>query len=211
VNETWKRRASPGHACALAEKLQLAESLKDGLYWDQTKLEETQIMKTLTYVVLTSALTLLVSVGSASAQAPQTSETAHAKHVLLSPAELQWTDAGPALPPGAQVALLEGDPKQPGPFTIRFKAPDGYKIPPHFHPAVEHVTIISGTLGMGMGEQFDPGKGKELAAGGFGIMPAGMRHFAWTKGETVIQVHGVGPWGITYVNPADDPRKKSGQ
>jgi quercetin dioxygenase-like cupin family protein len=94
-----------------------------------------------------------------------------------------------------------------GPFTLRLQLPDGFSIPPHWHPAVEHVTVISGTFNLSMGEKFDKSGGRALSAGAFAFMPPGMRHFAWTTGETVIQLHGTGPWKINYVNPADDPRK----
>ena len=86
--------------------------------------------------------------------------------------------------------------------------PTGYTIQPHSHPGVEHLTVISGTFNLGMGEKFDKSGGRALGAGGFAFMPPGMKHFAWTTGETVIQLHGVGPWRINYVNAADDPRNK---
>lgn len=130
------------------------------------------------------------------------------EHVMVSPQDLKWQAGPPSLPQGVQVVMLEGDLNQSGPFTLRAKMPANYIIPPHHHPGDEHLTVISGALHMGMGEKLDQSKGHEIAAGGFGIMPAGMRHYAWTKGETVIQVHGIGPWGINYVNPADDPRNK---
>ena len=107
-----------------------------------------------------------------------------------------------------ETAVLFGDPAKEGPFTMRILMPDGYKIPPHIHPKTERVTVISGTFNFGMGDKFDQAATQELPAGAFGFWPAGMTHFAWAKGETVVQVHGVGPWGIEYVNPADDPRKK---
>jgi len=125
---------------------------------------------------------------------------------IYSAAELKWKDGPASLPPGAKVVMLEGDLAKEGPFTLRALLPDGYKIPPHTHPKIEHVTVISGTFYLGMGEKFDQSAGHEMSAGAFGFWPAGMKHFAWTKGETVIQVHGVGPWGINYLNPADDPR-----
>jgi hypothetical protein len=173
-------------------------------------------MKTPINLLLTGAAALCVSVHTARAQdaakaAPQHSTDAHAEHRAFMPSDLEWRPASPMLPPGAQSVILSGDPKQPGPFTVRIKMPDGFKVPPHWHPADEHVTVISGTFGIAMGEQFDPAKGKELGVGGFMVMPTGVRHFAWVKGETVIQVHGIGPWGINYVNPADDPRKKSAE
>ena len=129
-------------------------------------------------------------------------------HGLISPNDVVWGPAPGSLPAGAQAALLEGDPAAPGPFTLRLRMPDGYKIPPHHHPAVEHVTVLQGTFVLGMGEKVNADSEKPLAAGSFAYMPVGMRHFARTQGETVIQLHGEGPWGITYVNPSDDPRTK---
>jgi hypothetical protein len=123
------------------------------------------------------------------------------------PDALAWQDAPASLPAGAKIALLEGDPARPGPFVFRVKFPDGYRVMPHTHPKPERVTVISGTLYFGMGEKFDKSKGREMPAGTFGTWPAGMKHFGWVKGETVLQLHGEGPWTINYLNPADDPRK----
>ena len=95
-----------------------------------------------------------------------------------------------------------------GPVTFRLKFPAGYKVPAHWHPAVEHVTVMSGTLNMGTGDKLDESKTMALPVGSVAIMQPKTPHFAWTKEETVVQVHGLGPWGVTYVNPADDPRKK---
>jgi hypothetical protein len=129
-------------------------------------------------------------------------------HGVFTAVDLAWGQAPPSLPPGAQAALLEGDPAKAGPFTLRLRMPDGYKIPPHYHPAVEHVTVLQGTFVLGKGEKATTDGEKPLAAGSFAFMPAGMRHFARTQGDTIVQLHGIGPWGITYVNPADDPRSK---
>lgn len=134
-------------------------------------------------------------------------EGSMAHHVLVTPSELAWQDGPPSLPPGAQVAVLEGDPAQPGLFTIRVKVPGNYRIPAHWHPADERVTVISGTFHMGMGDVLDPTNGTALPAGSFAMMPAQTHHFAWTDEETVIQLHGEGPWQINYLNPADDPRQ----
>lgn len=128
------------------------------------------------------------------------------EHKMFTAAEMKWADGPPSLPPGVKIAVLEGDPTKTGPFTIRLQAPDGFKIPAHTHPTAERVTVISGTLYLGMGDKLDEAAGRELAAGGFAVMPAGMKHFAWMKGETVVQVHGTGPFAVKYVNPADDPR-----
>lgn len=126
---------------------------------------------------------------------------------FFSPAEVKWIDGPASLPPGVKYAVLVGDPAKEGFFTMRLWMPDGYRVQPHWHPKTEHVTIISGTLNIGMGEKFDQSATRALTAGTFGFWAAGMRHFAWAKGETVLQLNGIGPWMITYVNPADDPRQ----
>jgi quercetin dioxygenase-like cupin family protein len=122
--------------------------------------------------------------------------------------DLKWKDGPPSLPPGAQMVVLEGDPAKAGPFVFRIKAPDGYRVPPHTHTRPERITVLSGTFYVGMGGKFDASAGREMPAGAYGTWPAGMKHFVWTKGETVLQFHGEGPWTIRYVNPADDPRNK---
>ena len=131
------------------------------------------------------------------------------KHVVVMPDELKWGPAPPGLPPGAKLAIIVGDPKKAVPYVFRAKFPDGYKVMPHWHPVDENVTVLKGTFFMGTGEKFDMKAGMELPPGGFSHMPKGTKHFAMAKGETMIQVHGVGPFEIHYVNPADDPRKKS--
>jgi quercetin dioxygenase-like cupin family protein len=121
--------------------------------------------------------------------------------------ELAWKNGPAALPAGARVAVLEGDPKTPNAlFTIRLELPAGYLIPAHFHGADEHITVISGQFDMGVGDRLDFGKLEPCPAGSFMVMPAGTRHFALSREQTVIQVHAVGPWVLTYVNPTDDPR-----
>jgi quercetin dioxygenase-like cupin family protein len=124
------------------------------------------------------------------------------------PDGMTWRDGPPSLPPGAKIAVLEGDPTKSGPFVMRVKLPDGYKVPPHTHPKPERLTVLSGSFHLGMGEKLDPKHAQELTPGTYGTWPAGMKHFAWVEGETVIQLHGDGPWNIDYVNPADDPRNK---
>ena len=126
---------------------------------------------------------------------------------LYQPDALQWKDGPPSLPAGARMAVLEGDPSKEGLFTMRLQLPDGFRIPPHFHGAVEHITVLSGTFNIGMGDRFDEKATTAMGPGAFGYWPAGMRHFVWTKGVTTLQLHGIGPWTITYVNPSDDPRK----
>lgn len=129
------------------------------------------------------------------------------RETIHTPDKIQWQDGPPSLPPGAKFAVLEGDPAKEGFFTMRVRMPDGYKVPPHTHPKIEHATVIQGTLNFGMGPKFDEKATKAMPVGTFGYWPAGMQHFAWVKGETILQLHGIGPWGIQYVNPDDDPRK----
>jgi hypothetical protein len=124
------------------------------------------------------------------------------------PSALRWQDGPPSLPAGAKIAILEGDPTKEGPFVFRLKLPDGYRVPPHTHPKAERVTVIAGALHIGMGEKFDTNKAEEMPAGTYGTWPAGMMHYVWTTGDSVLQFHGDGPWSIKYLNPADDPRNK---
>lgn len=130
-------------------------------------------------------------------------------HIMVVPAYLTWKDGPASLPKGVKSAVIEGDPTKAGPFTMRVKLPANYKIPPHWHPAIEHVTVISGSFNMGLGETFDESKATKLPVGGFAVMQIGTRHFAFTKEGAELQLHGVGPWGINYVNPADDPRNQT--
>lgn len=134
-----------------------------------------------------------------------TADDAAPHHTVVPADGVTWGPAPPVLPSGAQAAVLAGDPSKEGPFTIRLSAPDGYRVPPHFHPTAENVTVISGVFHVGTGDTFDTAKGDKLAAGGFVSLPAGMHHYAWMEGPTVVQVHGTGPFALTYVNPADDP------
>ena len=122
--------------------------------------------------------------------------------------DLKWGPAPAAFPKGAQVAVLSGDPFKDGPYVVRLKMPKDYKIAAHNHPTAEYVTVIAGNFHIGMGDRLDPKKGMNLTAGGYGEAPAKMNHYAWTTSPTIVQVHGQGPFAITYVDPADDPSKK---
>ena len=128
-------------------------------------------------------------------------------HRMVMPADLKWGNV-PSLPPGAQITVIEGPMNEAVPFTIRLKFPKDYMIPAHSHPAIERVTVLSGTFHMGTGDKFDKTKTHALPAGAIGIMQPGANHFAWTAEEVVVQLNGTGPWGVTYVDPNDDPRKK---
>ena len=110
---------------------------------------------------------------------------------------------------GAEFAVLFGDPSKEGLFAMRLKLPKGYEIPPHSHPKPEVVTVISGTFRLGMGETADQSKAQTLPAGSFFAFPPGMAHYASADGETVVQISTNGPWGLTYVNPKDDPRQRA--
>src|SRR5271169_4377398 len=129
------------------------------------------------------------------------------KHAFT-PDAISWDPAPPAVRPGAQFAVLEGDPTaSTGNFTIRLKMPDGFRIAPHWHPNRENVTIISGTFKVGMGDKFDPGKMNVFVAGSFAFLDPDMHHYAMASGETIVQVHGQSPLQFNYVNPDDDPSK----
>jgi len=130
------------------------------------------------------------------------------QHAMVAPDTLKWGDAPPSLPGGAKVAVVSGDPTQPGPFVIRAQMPAGYRIAPHWHPGVENVTVLAGTVAIGMGEKWDDAALKNLAVGGYASLPAEMRHFFTTRSAATIQVHGAGPFAVNYVNAADDPSKK---
>ncbi|MGI8619474.1 MAG: DUF4437 domain-containing protein [Gemmatimonadaceae bacterium] len=119
-----------------------------------------------------------------------------------------WGPGPAALPAGAQAIVLEGDPAKAQLFTLRVKLPNNYVVPPHSHGAWEHVTVISGVLHLGMGDRFTMAGATELRAGSFAAIPSGMRHFVHAAGETVLQIHGMGPFTVTYANPADDPRNR---
>ena len=130
---------------------------------------------------------------------------AFSAHAQMNTDSLKWGPAPAVFPKGAEMAVLSGDPGKTGLFTVRLKMPAGYAIAAHHHPTTEYVTIISGDLGLGMGDQLDKAKGMVLHTGGFAEAPAGMNHFAWAETDAVVQVHAEGPFALTYVNPADDP------
>jgi quercetin dioxygenase-like cupin family protein len=112
---------------------------------------------------------------------------------MLPAPDIKWDEPPPVFAKGAQFVVLSGDPGKPGPFAVRLRMPAGYKIAPHWHPTDEHVTVVSGTFSLGMGEKFDAKATKELAAGGYALMPAEARHFAWTRGGATVQYTAWGP------------------
>ena len=128
-------------------------------------------------------------------------------HIMVTPDQREWKPM-PLLPAGAQVAIIEGPINEAVPFTIQLRLPANFEIPAHWHPWIEHATVLSGSLHMGIGDKLDRSKTKRLPAGSVAVIPAKSNHFSWTDEETTVQVHGVGPLVIHYVNPADDPRRK---
>jgi quercetin dioxygenase-like cupin family protein len=134
-------------------------------------------------------------------------DNSHEKNAFT-PDSISWGAAPQVVRPGAQFAVLEGDPTgSTGDFTIRLKMPDGFRIAPHWHPNRENVTIISGTFKVGMGDEFDPTKMKAFVAGSFAFLDPNMHHYAMASGETIVQVHGQSPLQFNYVNLDDDPSK----
>jgi ketosteroid isomerase-like protein len=130
------------------------------------------------------------------------------EHEMVAPSALVWGDSPPGLPPGARAAIVAGDPGLPGPFVMRAMVPAGFTVPAHWHPTVENVTVLAGTVSISMGDTVDPATTTTLDTGGFVVLPAEMRHTFVAKTAATIQIHGTGPFAITYVNPADDPRTK---
>lgn len=127
-------------------------------------------------------------------------------HVMVAPSGLTWGDPPPALPAGAKLAVVSGDPSKPGPFVLRLQFPAGYKISPHWHPTDENATLLAGSLALGMGDTFDEAKMQPVTAGSFVVLPAETRHYLHVKAASTIQLHGMGPFVLNYVNAADDPR-----
>jgi hypothetical protein len=155
----------------------------------------------------TTTTTKSSSTKSSSSKAHSSSAAKMPDHGGMTPDDMKWGPAPPVFQAGAEMAVLQGNPGAAGQYVVRLKMPDGHKIMPYWHPTTENITVISGTFHFGTGDTFDDSKGMEMPAGSFGYVGPHMNHFAWTTGETVVQVHGQGPFKLTYVNPADDPSK----
>jgi quercetin dioxygenase-like cupin family protein len=150
---------------------------------------------------------LLAAITSVVLFAQQASHDTKSGHASLYPAaSIQWKDGPPSLPPGAKFAILEGDPAKEGMFVMRLRFPDGFHIPAHTHPKHERVTVLQGTFKLAMSDNPKLSEAQALPTGTYGVWPPGMIHAAWAEGETILQLHGQGPWAINYVNAADDPR-----
>lgn len=164
-------------------------------------------------VVLISCMAFAQQAAKKATQAAGTksaTKAAPAAHKnAFTPDEVQWGPAPPFVQPGASLAVLEGNPMgTTGDYTIRLKMPDGYKVAPHWHPKRENVTVISGTLKLGMGDKFDESRMVSLPATSFGYLDPSMHHYVMAKGETVVQIHGMAPVKFNYIDPKDDPSKK---
>jgi mannose-6-phosphate isomerase-like protein (cupin superfamily) len=156
-------------------------------------------------IVITVCAVVAAALVFAAEQSPPTSSTT--EHRVLKPGDLKWWEAPPGLPPGGKMAVLNGDPNQPGPFTVRLNAPAGYKVMPHTHPTAERLTVISGSFKIGMGEKFDEASMQQMTPGSYIVLPANMAHYAKGAGkESIVQIDSEGPFQINYVNPSDDPR-----
>jgi quercetin dioxygenase-like cupin family protein len=153
-------------------------------------------------IIIASTMIIGIAGGTAIAQDHKTQ--------AMTADALKWGPAPPVLPKGVQIAVLAGDPGKKGPFVVRLKIPAGLKVPAHQHPSAEAVTVISGDFRFGMGDKLDESKAEKLGPGGFVDLPANMNHYAFSGGgEVIVQINAEGPFEIKYVNPADDPSKKS--
>ena len=150
-----------------------------------------------------------LSLGSAAIfGAAMQSQAAEQHHTVVPGDAVKWGPAPPSLPPGAQAAILLGNPAKEGPFVLRLKFPAGFIVPPHRHSKDELVTVISGKFAIAAGEKVDRASLKPLPPASFVHLPAGMPHYAWAEAESIVQLNGVGPFDVIYVDPKDDPRKK---
>lgn len=154
------------------------------------------------------ALVVVLAAWAAAEPPAQSGSVACGQHKMVTPAQLTWGPAPPGLPRAVEAAVLEGDPMHAGYFSVRLRIPDGGQVKPHWHSQDEHLTVLSGTFLMGLGEKWDPAQTTALSSGGYMGLPAGEKHFAQARGEVIVQVSGMGPFDIHYVNPADDPRQR---
>lgn len=161
--------------------------------------------------IFTAMVLLLLPILGARAEESAVSAAAGIlkNHIMVPPHEVVWGECPPEIPAGAKCAIIEGDPAAPDTlYAFRSKMPDNYRIPAHYHPMDEHLTVISGTFAMGLGEEFDEKALQPMVAGSYMVMPSRAPHYAMTRGETILQIHGIGPMVFTYVDPTDDPRNR---
>ena len=162
------------------------------------------IVRSTSFIILAALLSGACSKPSSSSDAPS-APTGRASHSVAAQNSVQWGPAPAIFPPGAEMAVMQGDPSSTQEFTIRLRLPNGYKIPPHTHPTTENVTVLTGTFLAGNGGQFDESQMDPVEQNGFLSIPAQHAHYAMARGLTVVQVHAIGPFALTYVNAADNP------
>jgi quercetin dioxygenase-like cupin family protein len=162
------------------------------------------IVRSTSLIIVAALLVGACSKSSSSNDAPS-APARQASHTAVPENSIQWGPAPAVFPPGAEMAVLQGDPSKSEPFTVRLRLPNGYKIPPHTHPTAENVTVLTGTFLAGSGTQFDESQLEEIGRDGFLSIPAEHAHYAMARGLTVVQVHAIGPFALTYVNAADNP------
>jgi hypothetical protein len=154
---------------------------------------------------LAAGIALAILGGAALAQT--TTKIAPEHHSVM-PEQVKWGPPPPGLPPALEAAVIDGDPTQAAFYVVRLRLPDGAQLKPHWHSRDEHITVISGHFLMGMGESWNPSQMRDLPPGGYSSLPATQKHFAQARGQTIVQVDGMGPFDIHYVTPSDDPRSK---
>jgi len=156
--------------------------------------------------VLGCLIALAFAAGPVAAQdAATTAAAPPPAHVFVKAADIKYGDPPPVFAKGMRFSVISGDPSKEGLYVVRIKMPAGYKIMPHFHPTDEHVTVLSGVFALGMGDKLDAKTMTKFPAGGYALLPATMHHYAMAMTAVTIQVHGMGPFALTYVNPEDDP------
>ena len=149
-----------------------------------------------------ACIVLAVMVVFGSGVYSQEKKEATASHKIIHFGDLKWTP----IIKGCDLAVVDGNPDAEGqPFVVRIRCADGAKVPAHWHPTDENLTVLKGTFLVGMGETFDESKLQTMNVGNFTTVPKEMRHFAMNKGETIVQVHGAGPFKVNWVNPSDVP------
>jgi len=157
-------------------------------------------MKSTRLMFVSSTVLLALAIGGLTA-------VAQSSHIVVTADKLQWGPAPPVLPPGAQLAVLEGNPGEKGPVVMRLKMPANYRIPAHWHTNDERLTILSGTFYIGGGDKLNMQAGQAVSAGGYISLPGKMHHYAWTTVPTILQINLEGPFDMFYIDPNDDPQK----
>lgn len=158
-------------------------------------------------VITSLSFIIMTCIGASLAYADHDAQGNYTPPVVITPDKINWSTFN-AFPPGAKAAFLTGDPRKPGYFALRVKIPPNYKVPPNWQTVEIFVTVLSGSYSIGVGNNFNPKNGKTLPSTGSVVIPADSHLYFWSKKGAILEIHGVGPWDIHYVNPADDPRNR---